>query len=287
MFALTCGCIFIPRWLPILIVKYPGGITLHAREHASTQTAANQWGWPLLMAFIRLPLGLLGSAIAILAYQWSGNPVGIAAGLGWSTLTLTVVNLLCLWLLDWRLRSEGRSLKAVIGFRARSLGRDLLWGLLWSLLLGGLLLAGIFAVMLALYGSRAFASFETVFVGGANFNFTLPAWLAWVSALAFPLLNPLVEEVQYRGYAQPGLIAASGSAWAGILVQALGFGLQHVVFAVTAAGALAYAVGFFLWGLGAGVIARRQGRLAPLIVAHFISNLSFGVIPLILISQGG
>ena len=72
----------------------------------------------------------------------------------------------------------------------------------------------------------------------------------------------------------------------GILLTSAGFGLQHVVFAVTLASALAYATCFFLWGLGAGLIYHRQGRLAPLVIAHFISNLSFGIVPLIMISQG-
>ena len=243
--------------------------------------------WPLVMAFIRLPLALAGSGIAILAYQLAGKPVGVAAGLGWSTLTLTVINLICLGLLVWRARVEGFDLGAAIGFQARFLVRDILQGLGWSLLLGGLLLVAIFAVVFLWSGSLGPSAFQDVFVGGANFSFTLPAWLALVSAVAFPLLNPPVEELQYRGYAQPGLIAASGSVWTGILATALGFGLQHIVFAVTLASALAYAAGFFLWGLGAGLIAQRQGRLVPLIVAHFISNLSFGIIPLLLIATGG
>lgn len=165
--------------------------------------------WPLFFAFIRLPLVIIGSAIVILAYRLSGNPVGLAAGLGWSTLTLTGVNLVCLALLYWR------------------------------------------------------------------------------SRIAFPLLNPLVEELQYRGYAQPGLVARMGSPWPGILITALGFGLQHVVFAVTLPAALAYSAGFFLWGIGAGWIAQRQKRLAQVIVAHFISNLSFGIIPLFFVLGAG
>jgi uncharacterized protein len=243
--------------------------------------------WPLVMVFIRLPLVLAGSGIAILSYQLVGHPVGIAAGLGWSTLTLTVINLLCLGLLTWRGNVEGYDLKGAIGFRRGSLIRDLLWGLVWSLLLGGLLLIGVFSVVLIVYGTQGFANLGAVFVGDANFDFTLPGWLAWVSAAAFPLLNPVVEELQYRGYAQPRLIASFGGVWRGILVTAAGFGLQHVVFAVTFASALAYLVGFFLWGLGAGYIAYRQKRLVPLIVAHFTSNLSFGIIPILLLAGTG
>ena len=106
-----------------------------------------------------------------------------------------------------------------------------------------------------------------------------------MSATVFPVLNAPMEELQYRGYSQSGLIAAWQRPWAGIVVTAIGFGLQHIVFSLTATAALAYAVGFFLWGLGAGVIARRQQRLAPLIIAHFLSNLSFGIVPLIFVLQ--
>jgi membrane protease YdiL (CAAX protease family) len=59
-----------------------------------------------------------------------------------------------------------------------------------------------------------------------------------------------------------------------------------MIFAVTISSGLAYAAGFFLWGLGAGFLYHRQGRLIPLIIAHFISNLSFGVVPLLMITQG-
>ena len=109
------------------------------------------------MAFIRLPLAVLGSGIAILAYQLAGNPVGLAAGLGWSTLTLTVVNLLCLALLVWRSRVEGLDLKAAIRFQWRLLFRDILGRLTWSLLLGGMLLIGILAVVFAVTFASALA----------------------------------------------------------------------------------------------------------------------------------
>lgn len=244
------------------------------------------WQWPLLMAFIRLPLILAGSAIAILAYQIAGIPAGLAAGLGWSTLTLTIVNLLNLWLLIRRRNIENFDLKQMIGFQWHFLVRDLIMGVIWSLLLGALLLSGVFAVIFLLHGANGFANLESVFVGNADFSFSLPVWMAVVSAVAFPLLNPLVEELHYRGYTQPRLVTALRSLPAGIVLTAIGFGLQHVVFAVTISSALAYAAGFFLWGLGAGLIFHRQRRLVPLIIAHFISNLSFGVIPLLMISQG-
>ncbi len=119
----------------------------------------------------------------------------------------------------------------------------------------------------------------------------LPQWLmgiyAIIAGVIFPLLNAPVEELQYRGYAQSRSIIASRRVWAGICVPALGFGLQHIAFGFTLYAAIMYSIGFFLWGLGAGTIAFRQRRLFPLIIAHFISNLSFGIMPLFFILRGG
>ena len=141
------------------------------------------WQWPLLMAFIRLPLILAGSGLAILAYQLAGRPVGLAAGLAWSTLTLTIVNLLNLGLLVQRSHVEDFDLKKTLGFEWGRLGRDILIGIVFSLVLGGLLLIGVFGIVLLLYGADGFTKMETVFVGEADFSFTLPSWLALVSAV--------------------------------------------------------------------------------------------------------
>ena len=59
-----------------------------------------------------------------------------------------------------------------------------------------------------------------------------------------------MEELHFRGYTQPRLVTALHNLPAGTALTAAGFGLQHVVFAVTISSALAYAVGFFLWITG-------------------------------------
>lgn len=108
-----------------------------------------------------------------------------------------------------------------------------------------------------------------------------------IAGVIFPLLNAPVEELQYRGYAQSRTIAATRSVWIGINLPALGFGLQHIAFGFTLYAGIMYSAGCYLWGIGAGIIAHRQGRLLPLIFAHFISNLSFGIIPMYFILRGG
>jgi uncharacterized protein len=245
------------------------------------------WRWPLLMAFIRWPLLMLASAMVILIYRWSGIEVGLYAGAVWATLTVSLVNLLCLLLLLWRGRVERLRLRDLMGFRRDRLWRDLGAGVAISLLLFAFMLGGVLATFFLMQVVSGPLPFEQVYLGDADFSLALPWWLAVVSAIVFPVLNAPVEELQYRGYAQPRLIARSGSVWLGIGVTAVGFGLQHTAFAFTLAAMPLFVIGYFAWGLGAGWIAQRQQRLAPLIIAHFISNLSFGVVPLFFVLQGG
>ena len=47
---------------------------------SSTQLPTSGWQWPVVMAFVRLPMLLAGNAIVILVYRFLGQPVGIEAG---------------------------------------------------------------------------------------------------------------------------------------------------------------------------------------------------------------
>lgn len=239
--------------------------------------------WPLTMAFIRLPLVFLGYGLAVYFFRPDGERVGPVAGVIWATVTVSVMNVICLALLVWRFRTEGLSLARAIGFRGDRLFADLLWGSVWSCVLFAALAVGFVLAMFVVGGVNGFKDPDTFFWGGTpDFSFAVPSWLMYVSAFVFPLLNAPVEELQYRGYAQPQLSARSGRAATGIVIASIGFGLQHMGFAMTVASAVAFAVGFLFWGLGAGIIVHRQGRLMQIIVAHLISNLSFGLAPLIL-----
>ena len=249
-----------------------------------------KWGWPLFMTFIRLPLILLVNGVIILAFRFAGQPAGLSTGAIFSTLSVTVVNVVCLGLLLWRARVEGFQLREMMGWQRDRWLRDLGSGVLWSMALFALLMGGMLAVVFAIQ-SMTGLSFAQIYVGETDFSqIAMPFWLtavyAIIAGVVFPLLNAPVEELTYRGYAQSRLITASGSVWLGIGLPAIGFGLQHIAFAYTLASMPAYAVGFLLWGVGAGVIAHRQRRLAPIIVAHFISNLSFGIVPLVFMLGG-
>jgi membrane protease YdiL (CAAX protease family) len=76
---------------------------------------------------------------------------------------------------------------------------------------------------------------------------------------------PIAEEVFYRGFFQPGL-ATRLPAWAAIVVTSLVFGLSHFQ--------LLPFPGLFVFGVAAGVVAHRTGRLGPAIALHMGFNLT-------------
>lgn len=229
---------------------------------------------PLLFSFIRIPLIAAAAAVTVGLLASAGIVAAFPAST-LSALYLAPVNVASLLLLRWVLHRDGRRIRDLIGFDRTRLGRDLLWGLLWLAVLYLPFAAAIIGTMFLLYGADAFTSFETVFAPADGY-LAMPQALAIVFAavvvITFAPLNAPTEELVYRGYAQGALRGSLGSTLA-VAVPALGFGIQHIFFAATLPGMLVFAVAFFVWGLGAGVIYLKQGRLMPLIVCHFIVNL--------------
>lgn len=238
------------------------------------------WAWPLAMSFLRIPLMLLGALLVWGLLAASGQARWFWLPLG-TSVAMNFVNLVCLGLLARLLRREGTRLRDVLGFDRTRLGRDLLWGVCWLVVLNGAYIVALMVPLLIVSGPAGFADgsvFQQAFVGGwddlpgdAFGPVTMALLSLWM--LAFPFLNAPVEELQYRGYAQPRLHAATGRAWVGVSVPAIGFGLQHVLFAPSWLGVVAYTGAFMVWGAGAGLIYLRQARLMPLVLAHFVTNL--------------
>ena len=89
--------------------------------------------------------------------------------------------------------------------------------------------------MFFMFGTDFIHHFQTVFVGGMeNRSISQPKWLLWFAAsisLIFPFLNAPIEELMYRGYAQPIFIKNYKKIWVGVLIPSIGFALQHVTLA--------------------------------------------------------
>ncbi|MQA16475.1 MAG: CPBP family intramembrane metalloprotease [Pseudonocardiaceae bacterium] len=251
------------------------------------------WGAPLLMAFLRLPLIAVGIGLAYVFFALGGYAEPFLLSLTTPTFLMLLVNLISLALLARLTAREGIRLRDLIGFDRALFGRDVGLGLLWLVVLNVPFVVAIMLTTVALTrpadAQAVGEGFEQVFAGRADQALAaveFPLWWAILTVASFSLLNPVVEEMHYRGYVQPRLAALSGRSWVGVGVTAVGFAAQHITYAYTGAAMLVYFVAFLVWGTGAGLIYRWQRRLPSLIVTHFVVNASFGVLPLVLVLAG-
>lgn len=229
--------------------------------------------WGLLAA--RLGSVLLVTLVMWLIIRATSGVEAFPPNTMWATLGLLPVNVLCLVMVRKFYRDEGVSLPAALGLRKGRIGRDVLWGLLWLIVLNVPFMVVVAATVFALYGSEAPSAFATIFFDSASAVSMDPVLLLVVSLVAvvpFMLLNAPTEELVFRGYSLSGIASRWGSAVA-VILTSLAFGAQHVLFAATAPGMFVYFVAFTVWGLCAAVIVRKQGRLFPVVVAHWIVNI--------------
>ena len=229
-------------------------------------------------------IGLPAGRVLLVALACSLSWALLVAGVGWSAfppsplvavVAMLPVNVVCLVFVVRRIRATGGSVGALIGYRRGCLGRDILWGLLWLVVLYVPFALTIMLVMWGLHGADMFIAFETVFFDPETIPPLTPAVaavLAVVAVVTFAPLNAPTEELLYRGSAQQDLARRMPLA-AAIVVSAAFFGLQHVWYAPTPDAVIVYACAFFVWGIGSGIIAWRQRRLLPLIIAHGMVDL--------------
>lgn len=241
-------------------------------DAAPARTAFGR-AWSLLA--VRLGLILVVTLVMWFIIRLTSGIESFPPSTTWATLGLLPVNVLCLWMVRRFSRDEGVSLSAALGIRKGRIGRDVLWGLLWLVVLNVPFMAVVSGTVFALYGSDAPSAFSTIFFDPASSVQMEPALLLVVSLVAvvpFMLINAPTEELVFRGYGLKGIASRWGGA-AAVLATSLLFGAQHVLFAATAPGMLVYFIAFTVWGLCAAIIVRRQGRLFPVVVSHWIVNI--------------
>lgn len=244
---------------------------------AWTSPSASTKDWALGLPALRVALVAAASALtwAVVNSIEPGTafppPPMLAAA------AMLPVNVVCLWLVARLLRTAGHSIRGLLAFDRRRILSDLVWGLLWLVVLYLPFAATIMLVTWLQHGDEMFVRMETIFFNPASIPTLTPvAWavIGIIGALTFAPLNSPAEEVLYRGYARVALERRGRRATAILLPSAL-FGLQHVWYAPTPDAVLSFACAFFVWGIGSAFIARRQGRLMPLVCAHGLVNLVF------------
>ena len=243
---------------------------------AQTRPPAPRLSGLIGLPILRVVLVGIAAVLTWLVLLAAGDDASFPPMMLYAAASMLVVNLISLALVRRALHANGRRARDLIDFSWHRLGTDVLWGLLWLVVLWIPFALAVVATGLALYGADVFTRFETLFYDPTyepTFGRTILTVLSVVAVVTFAPLNAPTEEIVYRGYSQGGLFARGWPAVWAILLPAVIFASQHVFYAATPGAVPTYLVAFLLWGIGSGLIVRWQGRLMPIIVAHFLVNL--------------
>ncbi len=224
--------------------------------------------WPVTLSFIGAPLAVAGNLVATGVAALGGSSRPWAAAEAWATFwgPLSVYAPL-IFLLVWRSRLDGLTLSELLRYRRSKLGIDLTLGVAIGI---GM------AFSAAIIGALATEVFPEIgdsllYHADASKTIPLPAWFFAWSVLVTPLGAALVEELTYRGYALPKLLAARLKPGTAIGLTSLGFGLQHVAFPFVDPNVSIYrSVAIFVIGCGLGWTYLKLGRLLPLVIGHYL-----------------
>ena len=156
---------------------------------------------------------------------------------------------------------KGDGVVAEFGFRAEWL--DVPVGLALGVALQLVVLPLLYLPVLALLGkdNEDLSEPAKELAGRANGG---TGWLLLL--LLVGIGAPVVEELFYRGLLQRALLKRGLPAWASVVLGAAVFAAMHLE-------ALQF-LGLFVFGLVAGVLAHRTGRLGPSVAAHVGFNVT-------------
>ncbi len=247
--------------------------SVNSQAEVERRLAVGQITWvgPLLVLTGRSVFIIMAQAITagILALQHRPSPWQAAAP--WWTVYGTLADIGCLWLMAKFARREGLRLRDLVGEIRWRRGRDFFVGVGWFLVIFWFfLLAGAPAARLV------FGSFQPQMYPGLLTVRVLPLWGIVYSLSLWWLIWSPTEEMTYQGYVLPRIYALTGSWWLAALVVSFWFGLQHsFVPLVLDWRYVAFRfLGFWPGAMAFALVYLRTRRLAPLIVAHWLMDIS-------------
>jgi uncharacterized protein len=237
---------------------------------------------PYVAVLMRFPLIMLGNLLWWIGLRAVGNPDPLNNALMWSNVHIVIItDVLSLAFLVWAVRREGVSLRSLFGFERTRIIKDVLLGLGVFVILLITMYASNLILMLVMMGPEAFQAPDMSQITRASLP---PLWYFLWGLIVLPISVGIVEEMVYRGYAQPRLEALIGNRWLALLVMAVGFGFQHIAFAFTdPQAALMRFIGTFVAGIVFGLLYMKMRRLLPLIIGHWLVDvIGLGLFPLLL-----
>lgn len=227
------------------------------------------WRWPVTMVFARFILALfLQLLLAIVYFSFKDqNPLQSAGH--WFTVYGSLIDIGCLILINRQLRKEGIKIRDLLNIERSRIGKDILTGLLYTLLFFPISMIGTVASTYLFYGT-----FEPKQVMG-----DIPLWGALFSVLIFPLLWGFTEQLTYMGYSLSRLEKIFKHRWLVIALVSFGWMLQHTAlpFSMDARYAAMRMLSFLPLTILMPLIYLRTKRLLPFIIAHWIMDLTAAI----------
>ena len=187
------------------------------------------WSGPLVLTTARTGLILLVQAVVATAFLIHGDSSPWRAQAPWWTVYATLVDIGCLLLLSLQARREGIRLADLFGIDRRRIGREILWGVLYFVVLFPIV-AGFgskFASWLV-YGTTQLT--PHMLAPGLLSERQLPQWAVLYSLSIFWLVWSPTEEVIYQAYCAARLQVLTGSTWITVTLVGFWWAFQHSVF---------------------------------------------------------
>jgi membrane protease YdiL (CAAX protease family) len=225
---------------------------------------------PILLLIARSAFILLAQGITLVIFFQLNVSNATVVIRNWWPVYGTLVDFGCLGLMFWLTKREGIRLLDLVGLVKSKLKTEIPLGL------------GLFVIIfpVAIFGGGALA--QLIAYGTLNptfpentFTHTLPLLaLLYIRILWWPIWS-VTEEMTYNGYALPRLIAMTKSRWLSVAIIVFFFALQHSFLMLAG-----FQFGFYTFltfvplSLAMVLAFLRSRRLPPLIVAHWLMDLS-------------
>jgi hypothetical protein len=187
------------------------------------------WAGPLALTTARTGLIFLVQVLVATAFLIHGHPSPWRAQAPWWTVYATLVDVGCLLLLWRQAQREGIRLFDLFGINRSRLGREVLWGLLYLVVLFPIV-AGFGSRLASWLVYRTTQLTPAMLAPGLLSERHLPHWAVVYSLSAFWLVWSPTEEVIYQAYCAARLRALTGSTWATVTWVGFWWAFQHSVF---------------------------------------------------------
>jgi len=239
------------------------------------------WAGPLVLTTARTGLILLVQTVVATGFLMRGDRSPWRAQAPWWTVYATLVDIGCLLLLWRQARREGIRLIDLFGVDRSRLGREVLWGLLYFVVLFPIV-AGLGSKLASWVVYRTTQLTPAMLAPGLLSERQLPHWAVVYSLSIFWLVWSPTEEVIYQAYCAARLQVLTGSTWATVTLVGFWWAFQHSVFPLVFDGRLV--VFRFLQFLPLVVVFQliylRTRRLPRMILMHWPMDLFAAVLTL-------